>query len=152
VEQRKEIVLEGWDRVKLYSHPLRRQILEHAVTPTTAVAIAESLRVPVTRLYRHLNALREAGLLAVVEERPKRGVIERWYQLVPGEVPTGLTDGAPNRLAGAQVHLNLELTSGVVALLRSLAKLAESADAEGGQPCVVTITIDAESGLDGTDA
>ena len=34
------------------------------------------------RLYRHVDALVDEGLLTLVEERPKRGTIERYYKTV----------------------------------------------------------------------
>ena len=46
-------------------------------------------------LYRHINTLRQAGAIAVVEERPARGTPERVYALVEGAgelSPDHLTD------------------------------------------------------------
>lgn len=50
--------------------------------PMTAGQIAEVLSdVAQATLYRHIKLLANAGLLAVVEERPSRGTVEKVYAL-----------------------------------------------------------------------
>lgn len=61
--------------------PQRLRLVEALDVPKTAKEIAEQLGVPVTRLYYHLNALVEHGLILVVEERPKGALIERVFQV-----------------------------------------------------------------------
>ncbi len=62
--------------------PLRLAILELLSQPGTATALAEELGVPRTRLYRHLHALNEAGLVKTVETRQVRGTTESVYRAV----------------------------------------------------------------------
>ncbi len=61
--------------------PQRLRLSEMLSVPKTAKEVAEELGVPVTRLYYHLNALVEHGLVRVVEERPKGALVERVFQV-----------------------------------------------------------------------
>lgn len=67
-------------------HPVRLRIVQAvAGRSLTAAAIAERLGdVPPATLYRHINALATAGVLAIAEERPVRGATERVYVLAAG--------------------------------------------------------------------
>ncbi len=67
----------------LLIHPIRLRIIETVTRqPMTARQIAAIVReVPQTTLYRHLNKLLTAGILAVVAERPVRGTREKTYAL-----------------------------------------------------------------------
>ncbi len=64
-------------------HPLRLRILSAlAGRERTAAGLMEDLPdVAPATLYRHLNALAEAGLLRVASERQARGAVERSYVL-----------------------------------------------------------------------
>ena len=70
----------------LILHPVRMRIITAlAAAPMTASDLAEHMPdVPPASLYRHLNALRRGGILAVAEERRVRGATERRYILHPG--------------------------------------------------------------------
>jgi DNA-binding transcriptional ArsR family regulator len=59
----------------------RLELAEILATPRTAKEAAEEIGVPVTRLYYHLNALLDAGLVNVIEERPKGALKERVFQV-----------------------------------------------------------------------
>lgn len=61
------------------SHPLRLKLLDAFRKPTTAKGAAETLDVPVTRLYHHINQMLDHGLVVVVEERPKGALTERVF-------------------------------------------------------------------------
>ena len=73
-------------KIDLILHPIRmRIIMALARQPLTPGQIATDLAdVPLTSLYRHLNALMQAGMLTIVEERPVRGTVEKVYQIVEG--------------------------------------------------------------------
>jgi DNA-binding transcriptional ArsR family regulator len=74
-----------------------RIILALAGGPATAGEIAGHIPdVPPATLYRHVNALRAGGVLAVAGERKVRGAIERRFALHPGAASLG-----PDDLAGA---------------------------------------------------
>ena len=65
------------EQVRLLADPLKLDLLQaFAERDKTAKAVADELGQPVTRLYRHVDALLDAGLLTVVQETPKRGTVE----------------------------------------------------------------------------
>jgi predicted ArsR family transcriptional regulator len=70
-------------QAKLLADPFRLRLL-HALAdcPGTVKGIADTLGEPVSRLYRHIHALHNAGLLKVVSRRRVRGTIEKRYQAV----------------------------------------------------------------------
>jgi|SRR5579871_409875 len=74
------------EQVKALATPLRRRILEVlGLQPMTTKQAAERLGEPPTRLYHHVAALEAAGLIEQVEERRKRGTVERYYQPIAQE-------------------------------------------------------------------
>jgi DNA-binding transcriptional ArsR family regulator len=71
------------EQVKVVADPLRVRILETIVLePRTTKQIAEVLGEKPTRLYHHVDALAEAGLIRLVDTRPVRGTTEKYYQAV----------------------------------------------------------------------
>jgi DNA-binding transcriptional ArsR family regulator len=71
----------------LLLHPVRIRIVQALAGGrhlSPAELAGELNDVPAATLYRHLNTLADAGVLAVVEERPARGTPERVYALVDG--------------------------------------------------------------------
>jgi DNA-binding transcriptional ArsR family regulator len=73
-------------RIDLLLHPIRIRIIQAiAGKPLTPGHIAQEIPdIPLTTLYRHINALVDGGILEVVEERPVRGTLEKVYALVEG--------------------------------------------------------------------
>ena len=68
----------------LLLHPVRLQIVEAFLGEralTTGELQSELPDVPAASLYRHVNRLVKAGVLAVVAERRVRGAVERTYVL-----------------------------------------------------------------------
>jgi DNA-binding transcriptional ArsR family regulator len=71
------------DQLRSLALPIRQRILnELAERPMTTKQVALKLGQPVTRLYHHVDALAEAGLIKLVRSTPKRGTIERFYRAV----------------------------------------------------------------------
>jgi predicted ArsR family transcriptional regulator len=69
--------------IRLLSDPLKLQLLQaFAESAKTTKQVASELGEPVTKLYRHVDALHDSGLLEVVGERQKRGTIERTFQAI----------------------------------------------------------------------
>ncbi|WP_173923082.1 helix-turn-helix domain-containing protein [Agromyces sp. Marseille-P2726] len=67
-----------------------RALGSQSLTPKQLAEVLPTL--PHATLYRHLAALHEAGIIAVVDERPVRGAIERTYSLAAGAGILGADD------------------------------------------------------------
>ncbi|MGC5014312.1 helix-turn-helix domain-containing protein [Streptosporangium sp. DT93] len=65
------------DRLRLALTPIRRRLLGRLREPASAVGLAADLGLPRQRVGYHLRVLEEAGLIELVEERPRRGFVER---------------------------------------------------------------------------
>jgi predicted ArsR family transcriptional regulator len=71
------------DQIKLLSDPLKLQLLQaFAEGAKTTKQVAAELGESVTKLYRHVDALLEAGLLVITSEKQKRGTVERTFRAV----------------------------------------------------------------------
>ena len=71
------------DQVRLLSDPLKLRLLQaFAASAKTTKQVAAELGESITKLYRHVDALHDSGLLEVVEEKQKRGAIERTFRAV----------------------------------------------------------------------
>ena len=71
--------------LEVLNNPVRLRILHQLIEPTTARDLAQSLDVPVTRLYYHLNLLHEVGVIEVVETRKSGAMLQRVYRTVAGD-------------------------------------------------------------------
>lgn len=70
-------------KTNLLLHPIRLQIVTALSNrQMTARELADFItRVPLTTLYRHINALVDGGLLQIASETQVRGTVERTYAL-----------------------------------------------------------------------
>jgi DNA-binding HxlR family transcriptional regulator len=70
-------------KANLFLHPIRLRIITAISTQRmTAKQIAQSMPdIPLTTLYRNINALAEGGIIQVVEENQVRGTVEHVYAL-----------------------------------------------------------------------
>lgn len=99
----------------LLLHPVRMRIVQALVGGRRASAAelgAHLTDVPQATLYRHVQTLAEAGVVAVVEERPARGTAERVYALVEG-----MAEISPSELATATPEDHLRFFTLFVASL-----------------------------------
>jgi DNA-binding transcriptional ArsR family regulator len=71
------VLLHDPDRVRLALTPIRRTLLERLQEPASATQLAAALNLPRQRVNYHLRALERAGLVELVETRPRRGCTER---------------------------------------------------------------------------
>jgi DNA-binding transcriptional ArsR family regulator len=65
---------------EMLDNPVRLRILRHLDQPRTVKQLAEWMEVPPTRLYYHINMLRQAGVIVVVDTRKVGAMIERVYR------------------------------------------------------------------------
>ncbi len=69
------------EQVKALSDLVRLRILELLVKqPMTTRQVARALGEKPTRLYHHVTLLEQAGLIDLVDTRPNRGTIEKYYR------------------------------------------------------------------------
>lgn len=105
-------------QARVLANPLRLRILaEFVAEPRTTKQVAERLGEPATKLYRHVDALLDAGLLMRKEERQKRGTMERYLQAVATrfEVDRALFAPSGNRKSSAVPRKVAEIISSVFA-------------------------------------
>lgn len=100
-----EFVITSLETLKVFSDPLRQQIIETLLDGSKTVKqIAAELDLAPTKLYYHVNLLEQHQLIAVTETRIVSGIIEKQYQasarrfrlerslLTPGQSGTSAVD------------------------------------------------------------
>jgi predicted ArsR family transcriptional regulator len=74
------LTLTDLGQLKALSDPFRQRILEgFSAKPATTKQVAERLGEKPTKLYHHVEILEQAGLVKLVETRPNRGTVEKYY-------------------------------------------------------------------------
>ena len=94
------LVVNSLEQAKLLTDPFKLKLLEHfAGAPRTTKQVADGMGEKAPRLYRHVDALFDAGFLELVDEKPKRGTVERYYRTVASrfEVNPNLFATSPER-------------------------------------------------------
>jgi DNA-binding transcriptional ArsR family regulator len=115
--------------------PVRSDILAHLVAPGSATTVAFTLGLARQKVNYHLRLLEDHGLVALIEERPRRGLMERVLQATARSYlvsPAALGAAAPNadRTDRLSSRYLIALAARVV---REVADLARRAD-EAGKP------------------
>lgn len=76
-------VVKRMEQAKLLTDPFKLRLIEEfGSAPATTKQVADKMGEKAPRLYRHVDALVDEGLLELIEEKPKRGTIERYYKTV----------------------------------------------------------------------
>lgn len=76
-------LLSSPEEIKALADPLRLDLLRaFGDEPRTAKSAARLLGVPPSRVYHHVDVLEAAGLIDLVETRPRRGAVEKYYRAV----------------------------------------------------------------------
>lgn len=71
------------EQVRLLADPLKLRIIQaFAEGPKTTRDVADQLGENLTRLYRHVDALLDAGLIEITAEQQKRGTVERTFRAI----------------------------------------------------------------------
>jgi len=140
-------LLDEPERVRLALSPIRRQLLERLRTPASATQVASELTLGRQRVNYHLRALEGAGLIALVEERQRRGCVERILAtraqafVVDPSVMGGRD--APTVRAAAQDRFAAEhLIDTAAGIVRDVARMQARAERQGTR--LLTFTIDAD--------
>jgi DNA-binding transcriptional ArsR family regulator len=136
------------DQVRVALSPLRRQLLQRLREPSSATQLAAALDLPRQRVNYHLRALEAAGLVELVEERQRRGCVERIVRAKPGALVVDPAVMAHPRdheaqFATIQDQYAAEHLVGVAAAtVRNVARMQAKADQTGKR--LLTFTIEAE--------
>jgi DNA-binding transcriptional ArsR family regulator len=138
-----EVVRDGGLRGVL--SPLRRRLLAELRDPASAVALATRLGEKRQRVNYHVRELEKAGLVELVELRPRRGCTERVVRataravMVDPDLSGDLRTATQDRFAADALLAVSARTISEVAAMR------ERADAQGRR--LVTFTIEADIGF-----
>jgi DNA-binding transcriptional ArsR family regulator len=128
--------------------PLRRRVLEGLAEPASAVGLAVRLGETRQRVNYHVRELEKAGLVELVEERRRRGCIERVVRATARAVvvePEVIGD--LDTVAETQDRFAAEMLLAITArALGDVAGMRAKADAEGRR--LVTFAIEADIGFE----
>ena len=127
--------------------PIRRRLLDRLRVPASATELAAEMDLGRQRLNYHLRELEKAGLVHLVEERQRRGFVER---VLAARADAFIVDpalmGAPRtakHLAAAQDRFSAEhLIDTAGSMVRDVARMKGRASAEGTR--LLTFSIDTE--------
>ena len=71
------------EQLRLLGDPLKLRLVQaFAEGEKTTKQVAMELGERITKLYRHVDALHDSGLLEIVSETPKRGTVERTFRAI----------------------------------------------------------------------
>jgi DNA-binding transcriptional ArsR family regulator len=138
-------VLSDAKQLGLALSPLRRQMLSLLEQPDSAVGLARRLHLPRQRVNYHLRELERAGLVELVQERRRRGAVERQLQATarawvidPSLLATHAVEAATvqDRFSSAY------LVSTAAHAISAVAELRERAEAT--QRRLATLTVETE--------
>jgi DNA-binding transcriptional ArsR family regulator len=104
-------IVKRLDQAKLLTDPFKLKLLERfGGDPVTTKQVADQMGEKAPRLYRHVDALFDAGLLELVEEKPKRGTVERYFRTIASRFevdPELFTTSAEQRDKGIEMMRSL---------------------------------------------
>src|SRR5262245_14421746 len=142
-------VLERPDDVRLALSPMRRTLLERLRTPSSATQLASELALGRQRVNYHLRALEGAGLIELLEERQRRGCVERVlvararaFVVDPAVMATPATSRPPRSEAppAAQDRFAAEhLIGTAAAVVRDVGRMQARAHRQGARLLTFTI-------------
>ena len=144
-------LVEEPDRVRLALSPIRRKLLDRLRTPASATQLASELTLGRQRVNYHLRALEAAGLLELVEQRQRRGCVER---LLAARADTFVVDpsvmggrDASSVRADAQDRFAANhLIDSAAAIVRDVARMQTRAARQGLR--LLVFTLDTEISFD----
>lgn len=125
--------------------PLKRRLLESLREPGSAASLAKRLELPRQQLGYHLRALEAAGLVRLVEERRRRGFIERVLVAASDAfvLDPHLLNGSP--VAAQDKHAAEHLVAAAGGMVREVTRMRGAAEAAGQR--LLTLTIEADVGF-----
>lgn len=139
-------IVKSLEQAKLLTDPFKAKLLERfSGKPATTKQVADLMGEKAPRLYRHVDALFEAGLLELVQEKPKRGTVERYYRTVATrfEVDPHLFSKSPGQNKESIDMMRSLFRETEADLMRLLDQPEESLEEPAAQPLVFRATVSA---------
>lgn len=140
-------LIDDAERALLALSPVKRQLLTALREPGSAASLAKRLGLPRQQLGYHLRALEQAGLVRLVEERKRRGFVERVlvatahsYVLDPAML------GGSHAVDAQDRHAAAHLVNAAGSVVREVTRMRSAAEAEGQR--LLTFTIEADLGFE----
>ena len=124
--------------------PMRAKILSLLAEPGSATSVASALGLPRQKVNYHLRALQDHGLVRLVEERPRRGLVERVMVATARSYvasPAAFGDSAADPARTDRLSSRY-LVAVAARMVREVADLARHADA--ARKPLATLAIDTE--------
>ena len=125
--------------------PVRARLLAELREPASATTLATRLGLPRQKVNYHLRTLETFGLVRLVEERQRRGLIERLYRATASSYvvsPAVFGDAGADPAGHADKVSARYLLAVAARMVREVGDLARKADA-AGKP-LATLAIDTE--------
>lgn len=139
-------LIEDMARARLALDPIKQRLLTALREPGSAASLARQLDLPRQKLGYHLRALEAAGLVRVVEERQRRGFVER---VLVAEAAAFVIDpgllGASPAVDAQDKHAAAHLVRAAGSVVREVTRMRGAAEAAGQR--LLTFTIEAELGF-----
>ena len=106
---RDSMPLESVGQIRALAHPERQRILRLLATGAmTNKQLADRLGESAARLHFHVRELHRAGLIELVEERPRGGILEKYYRAAARnfrlDAPFGEAEAGEGGLPGATLE------------------------------------------------
>ena len=134
-------LLDDAEAVRTALSPIRRELLGRLREPASATQLAAALGLPRQKVNYHLRALEKAGLVELVEERQRRGCIERVLRAKPGfVVDPALVAGEFERVADQYAAGHLVATAADA--VRDVSRMQTAADRSGKRLMTATLETD----------
>ena len=130
MKKSKTYKINDMEQLRLLSDPFKLRLVQaFAEGEKTTKQVAQELGESITKLYRHVDALHNSGLLEIVSETPKRGTIERTFRAIADrfEVDHALLSDASDA-DGSEAIRGL-LRAGEKEILRAIEKTSDDEDA-----------------------
>lgn len=139
-------LIDDAERARLALSPIRRRLLLALRKPESATTLAAALDLSRQRIGYHLRALEQAGLIELVEERRRRGFVERVLiaRADAFVVDPSILGPAPETVAQDEFAAG-HLVSVAAGIVRDVSRMRQRAD-EAGQR-LLTFTIEADIGF-----
>lgn len=145
-EETQTALIDDAERARLALSPIRKRLLMALRQPESATTLAAALDLSRQRIGYHLRALEQAGLIELVEERQRRGFVER---VLIARAEAFLVDpsilGPPPEAVVQDQFAAGHLVSVAANIVRDVSRMRHSANQAGQR--LLTFTIEADIGF-----